>query len=250
MLKDGAAPVQIKAQLNTSYYNIRRYSKGDPLLLCRFTRGSSPLDEYRAEIIELLKNNVQYKEALPIVQGLGYTGKMTAFREYCRKIISELELQYSSKRMASGALIDPKFSKPDHHFVSRTTVQKHLWTGSEIDESDWEYIVKVYPQVSLAAEIITAFRGVYSRKCPVLMDKFVSKYSACSLKPIASFASGLRLDWDAVKNSVISKLSNGYVEGNNNRIKLIKRTMYGRAKIDLLRVKVLRNTNRCTDMLG
>jgi len=44
---------------------------------------------------------------------------------------------------------------------------------------------------------------------------------------------------EAVKNSVISELNNGFVEGNNNKIKAIKRTMYGRAIIDLLRVKVL-----------
>jgi transposase len=49
----------------------------------------------------------------------------------------------------------------------------------------------------------------------------------------------LRGDLEAVKNSVVSELSNGYVEGNNNKITVIKHTMYGRAKIDLLRVKVL-----------
>ncbi len=250
MLKDGATPSQIKAQLKTSYNNIRRYSKGDPLMLCRFKRAGSPLDTYRAEITELLKQNVQYSQALPIIQRMGYTGKMTAFREYCHEIIDELKLPYSSKRTASGVPINSAFNKPGYHFVSRTSVQKHLWTGSELEDSDWQYICKEYPQVVVLSEAINKFRTVYSNKCLVLLNDFVAKYSACSVKQLASFASGLRLDWEAVKNSVTSKLSNGYVEGNNNRIKMIKRTMYGRAKVDLLRVKVLHNTCHHTGVIG
>ncbi len=250
MLNEGAAPSQIKAQLETSYFNIRRYSKGDPLMLCRFKRGDSPLDKYRVEIIELMQQNVRYSQALPIIQGLGYTGKMTAFREYCHKIISELKLPYCSKRTASGASINPKFDKPNHHFVSRTSVQKHIWTGSELEDSDWEYICKEYPQVTVLSEVVNSFRAIYSNRCLVLLNNFVAKYYTLSLKPIASFASGLRQDWDAVKNSVTSELSNGYVEGNNNRIKMIKRTMYGRAKVDLLRAKVLHNTCYNTELAG
>ena len=56
---------------------------------------------------------------------------------------------------------------------------------------------------------------------------------------IKSFATGLINDYDAVKNAVVSDLSNGFVEGNNNKVKLIKRSMYGRAGLKLLRAKVI-----------
>lgn len=42
---------------------------------------------------------------------------------------------------------------------------------------------------------------------------------------LASFVNGLKMDIDAVRNSVISELSNGFVEGINNKVKVIKRTM-------------------------
>jgi transposase len=71
------------------------------------------------------------------------------------------------------------------------------------------------------------------------MEQFIERYGKCNIALIKSFASGLRGDIDAVRNSVTSNLSNGFVEGCNNKIKAIKRMMYGRAKIDLLRVKVL-----------
>jgi len=46
-------------------------------------------------------------------------------------------------------------------------------------------------------------------------------------------------DLAAVKNSVIYDWNSGFAEGSNNKIKAIKRLMFGRAKIDLLRVRVL-----------
>ena len=43
----------------------------------------------------------------------------------------------------------------------------------------------------------------------------------------------------AVENAVVSPLSNGFVEGINNRTKMIKRVMYGRCGIDLLSAKII-----------
>ena len=43
----------------------------------------------------------------------------------------------------------------------------------------------------------------------------------------------------AVENTVVSPLSNGFVEGINNRTKMIKRVMYGRCGIDLLSAKII-----------
>ena len=53
------------------------------------------------------------------------------------------------------------------------------------------------------------------------------------------FAKGLRRDWAAVVAGVTLPYSSGAVEGHVNRIKMIKRQMYGRAKPDLPRKRVL-----------
>jgi len=68
---------------------------------------------------------------------------------------------------------------------------------------------------------------------------FVGKYFESSNKNLKSLANGIVRDFDAVKNSIISDYSNGFLEGNNNRLKMIKRTMYGRAGLDLLRAKII-----------
>jgi transposase len=56
---------------------------------------------------------------------------------------------------------------------------------------------------------------------------------------LVSFANGIKQDFDAVLNGLLFEFSNGLLEGHVNRVKTIKRMMYGRAKFDLLRQRVL-----------
>lgn len=56
---------------------------------------------------------------------------------------------------------------------------------------------------------------------------------------LGNFAAGLRRDFDAVKAALKLPWTTSPVEGQNSRLKMLKRTMYGRAGIELLRVRVL-----------
>jgi hypothetical protein len=62
---------------------------------------------------------------------------------------------------------------------------------------------------------------------------------AAERSPYAPFARRLRRDQDAVAAALQLPWSNGMVEGQIHRLKLIKRQMYGRAGFDLLRLRVL-----------
>jgi transposase len=56
-----------------------------------------------------------------------------------------------------------------------------------------------------------------------------------TLTPLAGFARNLRRDLDAVRNGLTLPHSSGAVEGNINRLKMIKRQMFGCAGLELLR---------------
>ena len=56
---------------------------------------------------------------------------------------------------------------------------------------------------------------------------------------VGSFASGVEKDIAAVRNAIVSPWSNGKTEGQITRLKLIKRQMYGRAKLDLLQARLI-----------
>lgn len=57
-----------------------------------------------------------------------------------------------------------------------------------------------------------------------------------------SFANALEKDIEAIDQAVVSEWSNDLVEGTNNKLKLIKRTMYGRSSKKLLQAKLLYRT--------
>ena len=68
------------------------------------------------------------------------------------------------------------------------------------------------------------------------------RHAADDLPHLHRFVTGLRHDYDAVRNGLTLPHSSGSVEGNVNRIKMIKRQMFGRAGLPLLRKRVLLTT--------
>ncbi|KLO24458.1 transposase IS204 [Marinitoga sp. 1197] len=68
------------------------------------------------------------------------------------------------------------------------------------------------------------------------MDK---KYEKSSIQGIQCFINGIKLDIVAVENAIKYEYSNGLAEGKINKIKLIKRMMYGRCKFETLKNKIL-----------
>lgn len=74
------------------------------------------------------------------------------------------------------------------------------------------------------------------------VEEFDTWLSCCSASAIAgfeTFAAGVRQDYRAVRAALVEPWSNGQAEGHINRLKTIKRQMYGRAGFELLRKRVL-----------
>lgn len=86
--------------------------------------------------------------------------------------------------------------------------------------------------VATFAEILTGRQGDR-------LDSWMAAVDAADLPHLHRFVTGLRRDYQAVRNKLTLPHSSGSVEGNVNRIKTIKRQMYGRAKFDLLRKRIL-----------
>jgi transposase len=72
-----------------------------------------------------------------------------------------------------------------------------------------------------------------------MLKRWIKKVVTTGIKEMRSFAKGLTSDFEAVKNAVTMPWSNGQVEGQINKLKTIKRQMYGRASFELLRKRLL-----------
>jgi transposase len=93
--------------------------------------------------------------------------------------------------------------------------------------------------VRSAAELARGFFELVRERRSERLSEWVNCAEASDIAELAAFAAGVRRDWDAVLAGVSVAWSSGPVEGQVNRLKLIKRQMYGRGGFDLLRARVL-----------
>ncbi len=81
-------------------------------------------------------------------------------------------------------------------------------------------------------------RLIRERKSQTLLP-WLERAKGCSYEELRHFAQGLEKELPAVQAALTEPWSTGQVEGQITRLKLLKRQMYGRAHIDLLRLRVL-----------
>lgn len=72
-----------------------------------------------------------------------------------------------------------------------------------------------------------------------VLDTWLEASTDSAIVDLQNFAVGIRQDYHAVRAALETEWSNGQTEGQVNRLKCLKRQMYGRAKFDLLRQRVL-----------
>jgi transposase len=94
------------------------------------------------------------------------------------------------------------------------------------------------PIATMTAAVTTFFALLRERRAEDL-DAWVAQAKASEIPELAGFGEGIRRDEAAVRAACSSPWSQGQVEGQVNRLKLLKRQMYGRAKLDLLRRRML-----------
>ena len=84
--------------------------------------------------------------------------------------------------------------------------------------------------------------GITGKRHPPGVDTFdawLADTRDCSIHAVETFAAGLEHDGAAVRAALTLPWSNGQTEGQVTKLKLLKRSMYGRAKLDLLRQRLL-----------
>jgi len=100
-------------------------------------------------------------------------------------------------------------------------------------------IVDQCPDVVDLRRIALSFRAALSADESTLLRGWIDGAKRCDFGPVVRFAYGLQKDISAVTAAVDTSWSTGQVEGQINRLKMIKRQMYGRAGFQLLRARVL-----------
>ena len=243
-LHEGCSYREIARRLGVGRNTIAKYRIGDPMELCRFGTHQSKLDVYHEEIINCLNNGYSKSQTVKYLYEKGYDGaKSTAF-EYLTKIERSSDRQFALQpyvRTYTEAMKYKTGSKGKHKdYVTRSGVLRYLWMDeSLLTKEHKEYLFQEYPKVAEIRKCILQFRRIFSKRNMPELYLFIERYSQSDIPEFRTFAKGLSRDLEAVENAVASTLSNGFVEGMNNKLKMIKRTMFGRCSRKLLEAKLM-----------
>jgi transposase len=95
------------------------------------------------------------------------------------------------------------------------------------------------PDFTVMRGLAMRFRGILRSENAGKLGIWIKDAQQSGLHAMQRFARTLRRDIDAVRNSITEQWSNGQTEGQINRLKTMKRAMYGRAGPELLRARML-----------
>lgn len=218
-----------------SWKTVKKYVTGDPPLLAKITRRSD-LDTYTEMVIQSIIKGMTATEIVRQVKANGYQGTSTNVR-----IFAANTARRNGLHLKKWTPVDSESSekKPRQTHVTRKDVFNHLWMEEPLPADCREYIVSHFPVFYEIETCVREFKEVFEKKSMPYLYLFIERYRMSSIKELSSFASGLEKDLSAVENAVASSLSNGFVEGTNNKLKSIKRTMYGRCSRRLLTAKLM-----------
>ena len=88
--------------------------------------------------------------------------------------------------------------------------------------------------VAEAIDLVQDFATLVRQRQPTQLDLWLTRATTSTIEALRRFATGLYEDYEAVKAGVTLPWSSGPVEGHINRLKMLKRQMFGRAHLDLL----------------
>jgi transposase len=122
---------------------------------------------------------------------------------------------------------------------SRQAARLLMIDAESLDDAERTFVAALTaasPEIRAARELAGTFAGLIKARDAAGLEPWLEAAQGGVLR---GFADGLRRDLPAVRAALTSPWSTGPVEGHITRLKLLKRQMYGRAKFDLLRRRVL-----------
>ena len=112
-------------------------------------------------------------------------------------------------------------------------------TLAEDERKYLNYLLEQFPESEELYAFVQTFRDHFKQLDSDGIKKLLSTGKDSLTSEIKSFSQFLYKDLPAILASIYYTYSNGVIEGQINRLKTIKRTVYGRASFDILRKRVL-----------
>jgi transposase len=189
-------------------------------------RATSALDRWKPRLHQRAAAGITSARALhEEITALGYAGSYSTTYAY-------------ASMFALAAPPRPP-APPRHRQAARWILTRPGRLGHD-DQAQLDAIHARCPQLDALTRHVAGFAKILTQRLGGdQLDAWLAAVDADDQPGLHSFTTGIRQDYDAVRNAVTLTWNSGPVEGRNTTVKLLKRQMYGRASFRLLRKRIL-----------
>lgn len=232
MAQDGFPIEQIATKTHHTCKTIQNYLRPDYSIVNGHYHNRIPgkLAPYEKDVIELRSKGLTYVKIHELLCKKGYTGSVASLRMFMQKERTRTYNYDAIKQI-------------DSEFIQRKSlcqlIYKKLENIISLNKDQYEEVIKKYPIIGNLYLITREFYNALFSKKPEKIDEWIKNAKKYDIPELQTFINGIEKDLTAVKNAIIYSYNNGLAEGSVNKIKVIKRIMYGRNSFELLKSKVL-----------
>jgi transposase len=198
--------------------------------------GDSVLTPYKPYLLE--RWNAGCYNAMRLFRDLrqrGYAGGYGVVAAYARRLRQAQGLPPGHRRARQPL---PAVAEPAcQPLTPRRATWLVLRRETQRTEAEAQQLTQLQaqsPAVAEAIDLAQDFAALVRQRQPVQLDPWLKRATTSAVDAVRRFATGLYEDYEAVKAGVTLPWSSGPVEGHINRLKMLKRQMFGRARLDLL----------------
>jgi transposase len=225
----------ISVELNLDRSTVRRFARAGTVdeLLVKAINRTSLLDGHAEHLTARFTAGVTDTAVLHAeLRERGYTGSIQTIRRWLHPL--------RDPTTQPTVRITPRPAVPKPRRITRwiMTDPDHL---DPDDRNQLTTVLGACPELQAIARHVRDFADLMNKHRGDRLTAWMNTAEADNLPHLHSLITGLRRDLAAVTAGLTETYSSGPVEGNVNRVKTIKRSMYGRASFSLLRKRILLN---------
>jgi transposase len=261
----GLTTNQIAGRLRIHWLTAQRYAEAEGFPERAKRQGDrSPIDIYLPQVRRRWEEGChRFEDLFTEIKAQGYSGKGYGLRrvlavwrtefereqgradkplpKYARvsKAATLQNIPRAAYGLESSAVIGPPQPAPSPRRVAWIISRP----AEELSDEDRLYLGRLFelsPEIEQAQSLTQRFIGLMRERKSEEFDAWLGEAGHSDVAEMKAFAKGLKQDYAAVKAGLTYEWSNGQVEGQINRLKTLKRAMFGRANLDLLKARVLK----------
>jgi transposase len=202
----------------------------------RSDRGESIINPYKPYLLE--RWNAGCYTAMRLFRDLrqqGYPGGYGVVAAYARRLRQAQGLPpgHRCPRQPLPAVAEP-LCQPLTPRRATWLVLRRETKHTEAEAQQLAHLREQQSEVAETIDLAQEFTRLVRQRQPERLDPWLQRATTSAVDAVRRFATGLYEDYEAVKAGVTLPWNSGPVEGHINRLKMLKRQMFGRARLDLL----------------